>query len=188
MSFTFKIVAGVIVNALRIFGASDEVLGSIEDGFDFEKTINRILNDSRSDADIERGFKELEARYATEISSEMADAKAKVFDNLDPNVQDRLKLLNDAQSGEVLNKFERLLLAVTQRQLADHAVFQGDGRHFVLNESPVEGAPTGRYYFKIRPDRQCTPVPIFRAVGEPRRRVREGPTHTPGRELTFSLS
>ena len=43
---------------------------------------------------------------------------AKVFDNLDPNVQDRLKSY-DAQAGEVLNKFERLLLAVTKRQLAE---------------------------------------------------------------------
>lgn len=169
-----------------VFGASDEVLGSIEDGFDFEKTINRILNDSRSDADIERGFKELEARYATEISSEMADAKAKVFDNLDPNVQDRLKSY-DAQSGEVLNKFERLLLAVTQRQLADHAVFQGDGRHFVLNESPVEGAPTGRYYFKSDP---IDNAHQYRYSGPLASHVVESAkaTDTPGRELTFSLS
>ena len=85
-----------------VFGASDEVLGSIEDGFDFEKTINRILSDSRSDADIDKAFKELEQQYATEISSEMAAAKAKVFDNLDPNVQDRLKSY-DAQSGEYVD-------------------------------------------------------------------------------------
>ena len=133
-----------------VFGASDEVLGSIEDGFDFEKKINHILSDSRSDADINRAFKELEKQYATEISSEMAAAKSKVFDNLDPNVQDRLKSY-DAQSGEVLNKFERLLLAVTKRQLADHADFEGDGRRFVLRDSPVSDAPTGRYYFKSEP-------------------------------------
>ena len=105
-----------------VFGASDEVLGAIEDGFDFEKKIAEILNNSRSDADIDAAFKELETQYATEITSEMAAAKSKVFDNLDPNVQDRLKAY-DSQSSDVLNKFERLLLAVTKRELAPNANF-----------------------------------------------------------------
>lgn len=169
-----------------VFGASDEVLGSIEDGFDFEKTINRILNDSRSDADIDRAFKELEEQYATEISSEMAAAKAKVFDNLDPNVQDRLKSY-DAQSGEVLNKFERLLLAITRRQLADHAEFEGDGRNFVLRDSPIKEAPAGRYYFKSEP---LDNAHQYRFSGPLAAHVVESAKSgdTPSRELTFSLS
>jgi ERCC4-related helicase len=133
-----------------VFGASDEVLGAIEDGFDFEKKINEILNNSRSDADIDAAFKELETQYATEITSEMAAAKSKVFDNLDPNVQDRLKAY-DSQSSDVLNKFERLLLAVTKRELAPNAKFENDGRNFVLHNSPVAEAKTGHYYFKSVP-------------------------------------
>ena len=133
-----------------VFGASDEVLGAIEDGFDFEKKINEILNNSRNDADIDAAFKELETQYATEITSEMAAAKSKVFDNLDPNVQDRLKAY-DSQSSDVLNKFERLLLAVTQRELASNANFENDGRNFVLHKSPVAEAKTGHYYFKSVP-------------------------------------
>lgn len=168
-----------------VFGASDEVLGSIEDGFDFEKTINRILSDSRSDADINRAFKQLEKLYATEISSEMAASKAKVFDNLDPNVQDRLKSY-DTQSGEVLNKFERLLLEVTRRQLANHAEFEGDGRRFVLNASPVSNAPTGRYYFKSEP---LDNAHQYRFSGPLAGHVVESAkaSDTPTRELTFSL-
>jgi hypothetical protein len=169
-----------------VFGASDEVLGSIEDGFDFEKAINRILSDSRSDADINRAFEELETRYAKEISSEMAAAKAKVFDNLDPNVQDRLKSY-ESQSGEVLNKFERLLLAVTKRQLAPYAEFEGDGRHFILNETPVEDAPTGRYFFKSEPLENAHQ---YRFAGPLARHVVATAKNldTPSKELTFSLS
>ena len=133
-----------------VFGASDEVLGAIEDGFDFEKKINEILNNSRSDEDIDAAFKALETQFATEITSEMAAAKSKVFDNLDPNVQDRLKAY-DSQSSDVLNKFERLLLAVTKRELAPHATFENDGRNFILNTSPVQDAKTGHYYFKSVP-------------------------------------
>ena len=168
-----------------VFGASDEVLGAIEDGFDFEKKINEILNNSRSDADIDAAFIELETQYATEITSEMAAAKSKVFDNLDPNVQDRLKAYN-SQSSDVLNKFERLLLAVTKRELAPNANFENDGRNFVLHNSPVAEAKTGHYYFKSVPlenahqyrfDSPLAKHVIDKAIT----------TETPISSLTFSL-
>lgn len=133
-----------------VFGASDEVLGAIEDGLNFEKTISDILTRCKTADELDTAFRELEGQYASEISREMASAKAKVFDNLDPHVQDRLKAY-DTQSGEVLNKFERLLLAVTRHELDRFATFEGDGRTFVLNESPVRDAPTGRYFFKSQP-------------------------------------
>lgn len=168
-----------------VFGASDEVLGAIEDGFDFEKKINEILNNSRSDADIDAAFKELETQYATEIISEMAAAKSKVFDNLDPNVQDRLKAY-DSQSSEVLNKFERLLLAVTKRELAPNATFQNDGRNFVLHTSPVRDVKNGLYYFKSVPLENAHQYrfdsPLAKYVVE-----KSIKADTPIRSLTFSL-
>jgi ERCC4-related helicase len=168
-----------------VFGVSDEVLGAIEDGFDFEKKINEILNNSRSDADIDAAFKELETQYATEITSEMAAAKSKVFDNLDPNVQDRLKAY-DSQSSDVLNKFERLLLAVTKRELAPNADFENDGRNFVLHNSPVAEAKTGHYYFKSVPLENAHQYrfdsPLARHVID-----KAITTETPISSLTFSL-
>ena len=169
-----------------VFGASDEVLGAIEDGLDFEKTISDILNRSRTDAEIDKAFHELEERYATEISEEMTSAKAKVFDNLDPHVQDRLKAY-DAQSGEVLNKFERLLLGLTKHELAGAATFEGDGRNFLLHESPVKGAPTGRYYFKSQPLQNAHQYRYASPLGQHVVEASKG-HDTPPRELTFSLS
>lgn len=169
-----------------VFGASDEVLGAIEDGLDFEKTISNILTSCRTAGELDEAFKQLEAEYAGEISSEMAKAKAKVFDNLDPHVQDRLKAY-DTESGEVLNKFERLLLAVTRHELDGLATFEGDGRHFVLHDSPVEEAPTGRYYFKSQPldnahqYRYASPL-AQHLLDEAKSR------ETPSRELVFSLA
>jgi ERCC4-related helicase len=168
-----------------VFGASDEVLGAIEDGFDFEKKISEILNNSRSDADIDAAFKELETQYATEITSEMAAAKSKVFDNLDPNVQDRLKAY-DSQSSDVLNKFERLLLAVTKRELAPNATFESDGRNFLLHTSPVEEAKSGHYYFKSVPLENAHQYrfdsPLAKYVVE-----KSISAETPSRLLTFSV-
>lgn len=168
-----------------VFGASDEVLGAIEDGLNFEKRISDILSNSRTDAEIDRAFKELEELYAADISKEMAAAKAKVFDNLDPHVQDRLKAY-DTQSGEVLNNFERLLLAITRHQLDKHATFDGDGRTFVLHRSPVKDAPTGRYYFKSHPLENAHQ---FRYASPLAQHVVDASESgdTPPRELTFSL-
>jgi ERCC4-related helicase len=169
-----------------VFGASDEVLGAIEDGFDFEKKISEILNTSRSDADIDAAFKALETQFATEITTEMAAAKSKVFDNLDPNVQDRLKAY-DSESSEVLNKFERLLLAVTKRELAQHATFENDGRNFVLHTAPVADAKIGHYYFKSVPLENAHQ---YRFDSSLARHVIDQSlkSQTPSRELIFSLS
>jgi ERCC4-related helicase len=168
-----------------VFGASDEILGAIEDGFDFERKINEIFARSRSDADIDKAFKDLEAQYANEISAEMAAVRSKVFDNLDPNVQDRLKAY-DSQSSEVLNKFERLLLALTKRELADHATFDDDGRQFVLHTAPVPDTKTGRYFFKSEPLEHAHQ---YRFDSSPGRHVINQSTNadTPSRELTFSI-
>ncbi len=168
-----------------VFGASDEVLGTIEDGLDFEKRISDILNRCKTATDLEVAFNELEQQFEDEISQEMASAKAKVFDNLDPNVQDRLKSY-DTQSDEVLNRFERLLLAVTKYQLADAATFEGDGRLFELHTAPVPEATLGRYYFKSRPQDHAHQYrfssPLAGYVVDTSKVA-----DTPACELTFSL-
>lgn len=133
-----------------VFGASDQVLGAIEDGLDFEKHIAAILNRCKTAAQIETGFKELEQKYAQEITEEMRTAKSKVFDNLDPHVQDRLKQY-DKQSGEVLNNFEKLLLAITRHELDAAAAFNEDGKVFSLHTAPSRDIAEGKYFFKTEP-------------------------------------
>ncbi|MGX9347780.1 SNF2-related protein [Microbacterium sp. KNMS] len=168
-----------------VFGASDEVLGAVEDGLDFEKRISDILTRCKTADEIDVAFKQLEDQFAGEISNEMANAKAKVFDHLDPHVQDRLKAY-DEQSGDVLNKFERLLLAITQHELRDVATFEGDGRTFVLNQAPTKDAPTGRYFFKSKPlpnaHQYRYASPLAQHVADTAKAH-----ETPQRELTFSL-
>lgn len=130
-----------------VFGASDEVLGRIEDGLDFETQISDILSRCHTAEQIEQEFDALDRRYARDISKEMASTRDKVFNNLDPHVQDRLKTY-DRESGRMLNRFERLLLAVTRYGLNGRALFADDGRRFVLTEPPTLNTPAGTYYFK----------------------------------------
>lgn len=168
-----------------VFGASDQVLGSIEDGLDFEKQITDILNRCHTSAEIQKAFDKLDEQYAGDISREMQSTRSKVFDNLDPHVQDRLKSY-DQESGAVLNRFERLLLAVTRFELRDVAQFSADGRQFALTSSPVAQAPVGQYFFKSEPlphahqYRYSSPLAQYaldQAVAEP----------TPPAAVTFSI-
>lgn len=133
-----------------VFGASDEVLGQIEDGLGFEQTIARILDECKTAAEIDAAFKELEQRYSKQIDQEMKKTRAKVFDNLDPKVRDKLKSY-DAQTGVVLNAFERLLIRLTRHELANIASFNESATQFTLHEPPHKGIPVGDYYFKSEP-------------------------------------
>lgn len=168
-----------------VFGASDQVLGAIEDGLDFEKHIADILNRCTTAAQIEAGFKELEEKYAQEITEEMRTAKSKVFDNLDPHVQDRLKQY-DKQSGEVLNNFEKLLLAITHHELSNDAAFSDDGKVFTLHRAPSQSIPTGKYYFKTEPIDNARQ---YRYSGDLAQYVvgRAQGHETPQKKLVFSL-
>lgn len=170
----------------NVFGASDQVLGSIEDGFDFEKQISSILNRCKTAAEINKAFDSLAEQFATEITKEMEHAKTKVFDNLDPNVQDRLKQY-DKESGAVLNKFERLLIGVTRHQLRDVAKFSDDGKTFVLHDSPTQDAPAGKYYFKSKPIENARQYRYSDALAQYVINEVNGLT-TPEKHLVFSLS
>lgn len=169
-----------------VFGASDQVLGAIEDGFDFEQKIGSILDRCKTAEKINEAFDELETQFSEEISQEMENARSKVFDHLDPTVQDRLKTY-DEQSGEVLNTFERLLLAVTKFELDPFATFHGDGRLFDVTTAPGPDTHTGRYFFKSQPEknahqyRYASPLAEY-VIGEATAR------ETAPAKLVFSLS
>ena len=133
-----------------VFGASDEVLGQIEDGLDFEKSIVAILERCTTAEQIDAAFNELEQRYSAQINREMKRTRKKVFDNLDPKVRDKLKSY-DTQTGVVLNAFERLLITLTRHELDGRAAFNEAGTQFALTNPPEPAIQAGQYYFKSTP-------------------------------------
>lgn len=56
-----------------VFGASDEVLGSIESGVDFEKRIAAIYQNCRTTDEIETEFNRLQQEMESQISATMSD-------------------------------------------------------------------------------------------------------------------
>ena len=73
------------------FGASNDVLGAIESGLDFEKKISDILNTCRTDDEISQRFEKLQEEFKIEIDTEQQAARTRIFEGLILYVQDRFR-------------------------------------------------------------------------------------------------
>lgn len=129
-----------------VFGASDEVLGAIESGVEFEKRIVSIYQTCRSTEDIETQFEQLRSDMDENISVTMEDTRRKLLENFDAEVHDRLKMNMD-KSREYLDRYARMLWYVTKHELTKLAKFDDDYLSFNLATAPSgANAPAGQYY------------------------------------------
>lgn len=135
----FKLFSGV-------FGASDEVLGVIESGVDFEKRIAAIYQHCRTTEEIEAEFAFLRQEMEANITATMADTRQKLLENFDAEVHDRLRI-NLAESRDYLNRYDTMLWRLTKNELADAAVFDDKNLTFTVRETGSLGSsiPTGTY-------------------------------------------
>ncbi len=127
-----------------VFGSSDEVLGAIESGVDFEKRIAAIYQTCRKPEQIKSAFDQLQLELSFEINEAMSVTRRNLLENFDDEVRDKLKIRDDA-SRAFLNRFERQLIDLTRHELRGHAEFPSDSA-FILHTSPFVGdIPLGRY-------------------------------------------
>lgn len=117
-----------------VFGASDEVLGAIESGVDFEKRIADIYQRCRKPDEIQSAFDQLQLELSLEINESMTRTRQKLLEHFDDEVREKLKI-RDEDSKAYLNRFERLLMLLTRHELKIHAEFQGDAT-FRLTSHP----------------------------------------------------
>ncbi len=129
-----------------VFGASDEVLGTIGSGVDFERRIAEIYQTCRNPLEIESSFQQLQLDLSGEITAAMLKTRQLLLENFDEAVQDKLKV-RQTESKSARSRYEKLLMGLTQAELHKHADFDGDG--FTLTQTPPgvlpADAPPGRY-------------------------------------------
>lgn len=132
-----------------VFGASDEVLGTIESGVDFEKRILAIYQDCRTPEAIAAAFDELQAQLEEQIHSRMEDTRRALLENFDEDVHARLKLrLADAR--EQLDRVGRKFWDLTGVILSDRATFDEVNLAFDLVSPPAADIRPGRYHLISR--------------------------------------
>ena len=135
-----------------VFGASDDVLGSIESGVDFEKRILSIYQECRTPAEIEAAFKTLQTEMDERIQARMNDTRKLLLENFDEDVHDRLRVqLNDTQIQ--LDRFSKRFWMLTHFMLQDRAQFDDASLAFDLTKPPAQDIAAGRYHLisKVTP-------------------------------------
>ena len=118
-----------------VFGASDEVLGAIESGVDFEKRIAAIYQNCRTEVEIKNAFDELQRELEPGIEEQMKITRVKLLENIDESVLEKLRL-RDEESKAYLSKYESWLWQLTKYYLQPYATFNHSENSFVLNENP----------------------------------------------------
>jgi len=133
-----------------VFGASDEILGALESGVDFEKRISGIYQSCRTAHEINTAFDQLQRELDEKIQSKMTDARSKLFEHFDEDVHDRLRLSREHTMAQV-GRFEKWLWKLTEIELSGCAIFSPDEFTFELQSLPdgfdSGGIPLGQYRF-----------------------------------------
>ncbi|MCB4458140.1 SNF2-related protein [Leisingera sp. McT4-56] len=132
-----------------IFGASDEVLGTIESGVDFEKRILAIYQDCRTPEAIAAAFDELQTQLDEQVRSRMEDTRRALLEHFDEDVHARLKLRLD-NAREQLDRVGRRFWDLTNAILLDRARFYEANLAFDLLSPPSSDIRPGRYHLISR--------------------------------------
>ncbi len=130
-----------------VFGASDEVLGAIESGVDFEKRIADIYQRCRQTEEIKAAFDQLQLELSLEINEAMTRTRKQLLENFDDEVREKLRV-RDEDAKAYLNRYESLLMQLTRHELDGCAEFRGESAFRLLShpfEMAQDTAPTGLY-------------------------------------------
>lgn len=148
-----------------VFGASDEVLGTIESGVDFERRVLEIYQQCRNQEEIATAFKKLQDDLETQIKARLGETRRQLLENFDEDVHDRLKM-NLSGAKEQLDRMGRMFWALTCYELQSHATFQDEDLSFELKESPITAARPG-HYLMISKGRANIPGDFLYRLGHP---------------------
>ncbi len=86
-----------------VFGASDEILGALENGVDFEKRVLDIYQSCRMPEEINAAFDALRKDMESRIDVRMTEARSLLLERFDGDVRRRLKVAGE-QVKETLSK------------------------------------------------------------------------------------
>jgi len=138
LKYKFKLFSGV-------FGASDEVLGALESGVDFEKEVLKIYQECRKPSEIQKVFEELQYRMDKEIQSRFKETKEILVEHFDEDVHSRLKM-HLTETQHFLNKMEKHFWSVTEYVLQNNANFDWNNLSFYLKVPPCKKIKPGQYH------------------------------------------
>ena len=121
-----------------LFGSSDEILGALESGLDFEKTILEIYQNCKSPEEYDKAFNELQLKLKETISATTLEYRKLLLENTDQSVAELFKRTVH-ETRQVISEFDNDILKLCKislgeklKQTEDEAIFKVDGNEFPL--------------------------------------------------------
>jgi adenine-specific DNA-methyltransferase len=127
-----------------VFGSSDEVLGALESGVDFEKRIAGIYQRCRTPEEIQAAFDQLQRELSTEINEAMSSTRRKLLENFDDEVVEKLQAAKE-KSEHWRSRFEELLMNLTRYELGGRAEFVSEDAFRLVSLPDGVRVPLGLY-------------------------------------------
>jgi len=148
-------------------GPSDEVLGALESGVDFERRIAEIYQSCRTPAQIDAAFDALQKEMEEQIEARLAATRAQLLESFDEEVHERLRVSLSATTVH-LDRLRRCLWRLTQHELTSVATFDGEAGTFELSASASTrfGAASPGRYRLLAPGRDTGSDHLYR-LGHP---------------------
>jgi hypothetical protein len=128
-----------------VFGASDDILGTIESGVDFEKRVFAIYQTCRTPEQIEAAFVLLQTEMEEAIRNRLIDTRRTLLENFDEDVHERLRVQLD-ETRQRLDWVGRMFWQLTKFTLVDLATFDDTTLAFDLSHAPRPDVKPGRYH------------------------------------------
>jgi SNF2-related domain/Helicase conserved C-terminal domain len=172
-----------------VFGASDEVLGSIESGVDFEKRVLGIYQSCRTVEQIEFAFNQLQNDMVERIKAAMLKTRQQLLEHFDEDVHQRLRFQLD-ETRTTLDRVSKEFWTLTRFILADHAAFNDQALRFTLKVAPRPDIRCGEYHLISKAGENVDGDFLYRLshpLGE--NVIAQGQSlPTPTARLTFNIS
>ena len=130
-----------------IFGASDDVLGSIESGVDFEKRLLEIYQTCRTPEEINAAFDQVQTEMDAQIQQTMNETRQALLENLDEDVVNLLRIRRENDDKNI-SRIHRWLYALTVSYAPDCIeTTDADNLVFTLKQNPFpqQHIATGTY-------------------------------------------
>jgi len=117
-----------------VFGASDEVLGAMDDSISFEKRLNKIYQTCRTEREISAAFDELQQELDALIKERINETRKTLLENFDEDVVKKLRM-RQTQDSYYVNSYQKHFWELVKCMLKDKITDVDDSKYkFKLTE------------------------------------------------------
>lgn len=172
-----------------VFGVSDEVLGAIVSGVDFEKRILEMYQSCRTPLEIELAMAKLREELKEPLTKKLAETRTKLLENFDYDIHSKFKTSLEG-TRDRLGNMEKIFWSLSKHLLKNNATFNDDELYFILNNSPLSEVSTGKYHL-IQKNKDSVSLDFLYRLCHPLAEhliKKAGNLDCPTVELTFNIS